>query len=161
MQSLPSRLESCCKRASRPRYERLFAVRALLGACLLAASGIVLQGCVASPRSYTPGSAMRAIDTKMLPSSADETPARFLSGDAPVYPIVQALDGKSGATVIDYTIGTDGRAHDFHVVSADDPYDATDAIIAVKKWHFAPAMKDGKPVATRVQQWFHYGSRSQ
>lgn len=88
-----------------------------------------------------------------------DTPPRLLSGHAPIYPISQLLSHKSGHSKIEYTIGTDGHTSDFRVIETDYRYYADHAIIAVQKWRYAPATKDGHPVAIRVRQVFNYSIR--
>lgn len=48
-------------------------------------------------------------------------------------------------------IGTDGKAHDVKVVKSLEPTLDANAIEAVKTWKFAPATKDGRPVAVEMR----------
>jgi protein TonB len=56
----------------------------------------------------------------------------------------------SGAVLIGLVITSKGEPKEVHVVrSLEKDVDAA-AVEAVKQWHFAPATKDGKPVAVRI-----------
>ena len=90
-------------------------------------------------------------------SSADHPP-KFVSGKAPVYPISMLLSGKGGRCVIEFTVGTDGKAKEFKVLSPPSKF-SDHAIIAVSSWVFEPATKDGVPVEQRLQQSFSYATR--
>lgn len=89
-------------------------------------------------------------------SSKYDTPPRLLSGKTPIYPISQLLNRKEGHTIIEFTIGEDGKTKDFAVFEADYEYYANHAIIAAREWRFAPATKDGHPIEVRVRQRFNY-----
>jgi TonB family protein len=90
-------------------------------------------------------------------SSVDHAP-KFVSGKAPVYPISMLLSGKGGSCVIEFTVGIDGKAKEFKVLSPPNKL-ADHAIIAVKSWVFEPATKDGVPVEARLKQSFSYSTR--
>lgn len=131
-----------------PRASRVAAWMAL---GLLAAAPLALAG-----RAGTP------IDPEgMVGSSAAafDTPPRLLKGKRPVYPIRRALSGQGGSAEICFTVGVDGKASEFEVLRADHRAFADHAIIAVREWTFAPATKDGQPVATRVTQVFAFEAR--
>ena len=66
-----------------------------------------------------------------------------------VSPEVTGFDiGKS--VKVEFVVDTTGRTSDITVKSASDR-DLADAVVdAVKEWRFAPAVKNGAPVATRV-----------
>jgi protein TonB len=48
-------------------------------------------------------------------------------------------------------IGTDGKAHDVKVEKSLEPTLDANAIEAVNNWKFAPATKDGHPVAVEMR----------
>ena len=56
-----------------------------------------------------------------------------------------------GVVTLSVVIGTDGKAHDVKVVKSLEPSLDANAIEAVKKWKFAPATKDGRPVAVEMR----------
>jgi protein TonB len=56
----------------------------------------------------------------------------------------------SGAVLIGLIITSKGEPKEVHVVRSLEK-DVDDAAVeAVKQWHFAPATKDGKPVAVKI-----------
>jgi len=108
---------------------------------------VVLPNRSLSPANVSPGA---------MPGT--DHPPRFVSGKAPVYPISLLLSGKGGSCAIEFTVGVDGKAKDFKILSAPDKF-ADHAIIAVGSWVFAPATKDGVPVEARMRQSFSYTTR--
>jgi TonB family protein len=46
---------------------------------------------------------------------------------------------------------SNGRAHDVKVVRSLEPSLDANAVEAVKAWEFAPATKDGRPVAVELR----------
>jgi len=53
-------------------------------------------------------------------------------------------------------IGTDGKARDVKVENSLEPTLDANAIEAVKTWKFAPATKDGRPVAVSMRLEIDY-----
>jgi feruloyl esterase len=64
-----------------------------------------------------------------------------------------------GTVTLSMIIGTDGRAHDLKVVKSLEPSLDANAIEAVKNWKFAPATKDGHPVAVEMRLEVDYKLR--
>lgn len=55
-----------------------------------------------------------------------------------------------GTVVLSAQINTEGRAEDISIVRGIDPGLDRNAIDAIGKWHFRPAMKDGQPVSFKA-----------
>jgi TonB family protein len=87
-----------------------------------------------------------------LKSPKYDVPPRFVSGEVPIYPVRELLDGKPGVAVVRYTIGTDGRVHDAKVLFSSNRYFGTDVLYAMSDWIFKPAQKDGSPVPMIITQ---------
>jgi protein TonB len=85
-----------------------------------------------------------------------DTPPKFISGKAPVYPISRLQRHVSGYAEISCVIDEKGRARDFKVIKTDYPYFASHAILAVQKWRFQPATKHGRPVPYTIRIPFDY-----
>lgn len=85
-----------------------------------------------------------------------DTPPKLIRGAAPIYPISQLQQHKSGRAVISFTIDEQGKTRGFRVISTDYPYFASHAILAVQWWQFEPARKNGHPVAVRLRVPFNY-----
>ena len=78
---------------------------------------------------------------------------KVLSAPAPAYPEkAQSL----GIVVVSTVVGIDGHTHDVQVLRSLEPVIDADAIQTVKQWTFKPAMKDGKPVAFRMNVEMDY-----
>ncbi len=62
-----------------------------------------------------------------------------------------------GSVIIGLVVSSKGLPKDPHIVKSLDKDLDQSAIDAVKEWRFAPAQKDGKPVAVRIslQIQFH------
>jgi TonB family protein len=78
-------------------------------------------------------------------------PGRVVYRPEPEYTEAARKAKISGTVVLDVVIGPDGAVRDAQVVKSLEPGLDANAIIAMKKWRFEPAMKDGHPVAIRVQ----------
>lgn len=85
-----------------------------------------------------------------------DTPPKLIRGEAPIYPITQLYQLKSGSAVISFTIDEQGKTRDFKVLSADYSYYASHAILALQKWQFEPARKNGRPVTVHLRVPFRY-----
>ena len=68
----------------------------------------------------------------------------------PKYSKSAKKQGIEGIVTLSAVIGTDGKAHDVKVVKSLEPSLDANAIEAVKTWKFAPATKDGRPVAVAM-----------
>ncbi|MEN2993904.1 MAG: energy transducer TonB [Thermodesulfovibrio sp.] len=75
---------------------------------------------------------------------------RFIHREVPIYPQVARRLGKEGKVVLRLTIDEKGELVNIEVLEGAS-YGFTEAAIeAVKKSKFAPAIKNGKPVASRA-----------
>jgi TonB family protein len=114
-------------------------------------AGALLAACAANRppeqranRPMPPGSIVGA------PSPQWDTPARLKSGDAPIYPIGQLLNGKVGHAKMAFTVAEDGSTRDIRVGEATSAVFGRHAAIAVKGWRFEPATLHGLPVASSL-----------
>jgi TonB family protein len=83
------------------------------------------------------------------PSDQYDVPPKFIRGRAPwnrALPLNERERQRS-AVIIEFTVGLDGRAHNFRVVSSAGHPSAQLAIEALKQWEFEPGRKHGRPVA--------------
>ncbi len=77
-------------------------------------------------------------------------PPRPLHTPDPKYSKSAQKQGIHGVVTLSVVIGTDGKAHDIKVVESLEPSLDANAIEAVKTWKFAPATKNGRPVAAAL-----------
>jgi TonB family protein len=91
------------------------------------------------------------------PAAQDAAPAtrRDVAGvalPAPTYPRAALEQGISGKVILIVDVAADGSVAAARVERADPAgvFDAS-ALETVKKWRFTPAMKDGKPIASRIR----------
>ncbi|MFZ5494595.1 MAG: energy transducer TonB [Verrucomicrobiota bacterium] len=67
----------------------------------------------------------------------------------PVYPESLAASGEVGGAILELIIGTDGAVKQATVLRSSHPEFANAAYLAVQKWQFTPAQKDGVAVESR------------
>ncbi|HZU33209.1 MAG TPA: TonB family protein [Candidatus Angelobacter sp.] len=77
-------------------------------------------------------------------------PPRALHTPEPEYSRIARKHGIEGNVVLSAIIGVDGLAHDVEIVQSLEPSLDANAIEALKKWKFAPATRNGKPIALRM-----------
>lgn len=87
------------------------------------------------------------------PVAGDAGVPRLLSAPPPEYPRSALRAGLSGNVVLQIEVRANGRAGAVSVVESSG-HRALDraAASAVRRWRFEPARRDGRPVATTVQQ---------
>jgi TonB family protein len=87
---------------------------------------------------------------------ADVTPPAVLDHVDPVYP-TSALPGQKHADVVlALTVDIDGHVSKIDVLQSGSADLDEAAIIAARQWTFTPAMRGGKPVASRIKVPFHF-----
>lgn len=79
--------------------------------------------------------------------------AELVKGQAPIYPSSALRSHQAGWVLVGFTIDTEGRTTDIHVVDSQ-PRHVFDrsAMDAVHRYRFKPAMKNGTAVATTREQ---------
>jgi TonB family protein len=95
--------------------------------------------CVKDPHEFPPG------------ADPSVTAPRALHTPEPRYSKSAKDRGIQGTVRISTIIGTDGRTRDVKVVRSLEPSLDARAVEAVKHWRFAPATKDGRPVAVSLE----------
>ena len=96
--------------------------------------------------------------TSVTPSSAYDTPAKFLKGYAPFFPTTEAKRRHWGYALIEFSVTADGATSDIRAITATAYSFAEEAIYAVQDWRFAPARKHGQPVVVRMRLPFTFRS---
>ena len=76
-----------------------------------------------------------------------DRPPRLITRTQPVYPADAFTKKIEGTVVVEIVIGADGQVLHARVLRSIPSLDAA-ALSAVRQWRFAPAMKNGVPVAT-------------
>lgn len=91
-------------------------------------------------------------------SDAFDTPPRVLEGARPEYPEPEGDHREKGFVSIICTVGADGKATEFEVESMTSPAFAWEAVKAISKWKWTPALKDGHPVKQKVRVPMHFNA---
>jgi len=82
--------------------------------------------------------------------SAETEPKPFpVYKEAPKYPQKELLRGVSGAVILGFTVTKEGKTTDIAVLSSTSKGFSFEAIKAVKKFRYEPAVVDGEPIVTR------------
>jgi TonB family protein len=74
----------------------------------------------------------------------------------PVYPYDLRLAGREGEAVVDFTIGTNGRAEAMTVREATEPAFGGALVAALDCWMFGPAAKDGTALPVKATARWRY-----
>src|SRR5205809_1620104 len=96
--------------------------------------------------------------TSVTPSSAYDTPPKFLKGYAPFFPGRESKRRHWGYAVVEFSVTADGATSDIRPIPATAYSFAKEAMHAVQTWRFAPARKHGQPVVVRIRLPFTFRS---
>jgi iron complex outermembrane receptor protein len=89
-------------------------------------------------------------------SAAVVTPPSVVEHVDPVYPEAALKERRHADVVLTLTIDTDGHVSKVDVAQSGGPDLDEAAIVAGRQWTFTPAMRNGKPVASRIHVPFHF-----
>lgn len=90
-------------------------------------------------------------------AAAGDRPVQPLRMDPPEYPRDALRDREEGFVVVEFTVGTDGTTRDIDVVDSDPrrTFDR-EAVRAVSRWTFEPAIRDGRAVEQRIRHTLEF-----
>ncbi len=94
--------------------------------------------------------------TSVTPSSAYDTPPKFLKGYAPSFPAMESTTRQWGYALVEFSVTADGTTSDVRPITATAYSFAAEAVYAVQNWRFAPARKHGQPVVVRMRLPFTF-----
>jgi len=90
------------------------------------------------------------------PEAAAVTPPSVLTHVDPVYPASALASRKHEDVVLTVTIDADGHVTKVDVIESGGSDLDEAAILAARQWTFVPAMRGGKPLASRIRMPFHF-----
>ena len=96
--------------------------------------------------------------TSVTPSSAYDTPPKFLKGYAPFFPATESKRRHWGYAVVEFSVTADGATSNIRPITATAYSFVEEAMYAVQNWRFAPARKHGQPVVVRMRLPFTFRS---
>ena len=85
-----------------------------------------------------------------VPMKHKVTGPRLIFDPEPEYPELARKKKISGTVILSLTVGTDGLPHDIQIKNKLGHGLDEKALEAVRKWKFAPALRDDQPVETRI-----------
>ncbi|HEY1583409.1 MAG TPA: energy transducer TonB [Chthoniobacterales bacterium] len=141
------------------RRESIAAGHLLSGSAPVVCALLLCVGCTQisyQDRARTPLKPMKSV--VHVKSKAFDIPPRVLEGERPAYPEPEGSHREKGFVSVICTVGLDGKASDFEIENMTDPAFAYEAMLAIQKWRWAPAMKDGHPVVQKVRVPMHFNA---
>jgi len=123
-------------------------------------SGGVLFGQKNSPSRQDTQPFLKKCSKTIPPPCADKAPVLTYAPD-PGYPKEAEKAQVAGTVVLEVVVGTDGRAHEIHVVTSVGYGLDEEAVRTVRQWKFKPGKSAGRPapVQVTVQVSFRYSPR--
>ncbi len=91
-------------------------------------------------------------------SDAFDIPPKVLEGQRPEYPEAEAIHREKGFVSVVCLISVEGQATEFEIETMTSPAFAYEAVRAIQKWSWAPATKNGHPVAAKVRVPMHFNA---
>src|SRR5688572_16699310 len=86
-------------------------------------------------------------------------PAQILTSTDPKYPYLEQRAEAAAEVTVTFTVNARGIVTKATVKETTNRNFNESALAAINQWTFAPAMKDGMPVAARLQQTFLFSVR--
>lgn len=123
-----------------------------LHACSIALI-VTLAGCAHAPPAQQMGKFRLVSSADLAPGVTGPVALRTI---APKYPERLICAGVAGSTWVHCWIDRTGEPHDVMALDATLPEFAEAAVVAVRKWSFAPARRDGRPLGMWVAIPFEF-----
>jgi len=92
-------------------------------------------------------------------NSTVDRPAQAVTTVAPTYPYLMRHSGAAAEITVSFNVNAKGVVTGAKVVDSTNPEFIAATLEALKKWSFTPAIKEGKPVESRVVQTFVFNVR--
>jgi TonB family protein len=88
-------------------------------------------------------------------------PAQATATVAPVVPYMLRRAEAAAEVTVSFNVNAKGVVTDLKVIESTNPDFVAPTLDALKKWAFTPALKDGKPIDSRMQQTFTFNVRGE
>lgn len=114
---------------------------------------LLLPGCASNNVAYNYASNAKYAGTP------DDHPPLLIHSENPIFPPGPRTSGKKDWSLeirVGFIVDSTGAVRDPVVLSSTDSFYDSLALESIRKWRFAPAMQDGKPVATRMTVPFQF-----
>jgi TonB family protein len=110
---------------------------------------LALAACVAAAATLSAGGARAQ-------AQGDVVPPQVVHHQDAVYPVSGLKEGKHADVVLTVTVDVDGHVSKVDVFESGGADLDEAAIVAARQWTFVPALRGGKPVASRIKMPFHF-----
>jgi len=119
---------------------------------------VVIENCRVSPDGDTvTGAKPGKSDADSAPAKKADGPAEAIVKVMPVYPRDAWTNDIEGQVVIEFNVSANGHVEQIKVVKSSNPVFITTSIDAISRFRYAPARKDGEPVASEgVRERFEF-----
>lgn len=137
----------------RERCARELNARARAGEIEAAAAEAAVQACFPTPemlRELVPDAAELTRREQALGDRGENVPPTALCQFPPIYPMALRASGLEGKVSVLFRITEEGKVDSIEIKSAAHPLLALSARASIAHWRYAPARKNGQPVATRA-----------
>jgi protein TonB len=122
----------------------------MLGLPLVLATAIAQSQSPATATSSAPDASSEASAEHIYGPKDGVKPPKVTYSHDPEYPKKARGSGKEGTVVLSLVVGSNGLPREVKVLRSLSPDLDEAATDAVASWKFAPATKNGKPVAVRI-----------
>jgi TonB family protein len=89
------------------------------------------------------------------PLSSDRA-AQLTASIEPVYPYLMRVGGATGEVTVSFTVSATGKVTKAGIKDSDNFELNASALAAIRKWTFTPAIRNGQPVESKLQQTFTF-----
>lgn len=104
-----------------------------------------------APPSVTPSAPAPAPASTVAPALPTQSPPRLVQRGTPHYPLEALRNQQEGTVLMRVSIAPDGSVTDVRILETSHSRILDRAAVeAVQRWKFAPAMRDGLPVAGEI-----------
>jgi TonB family protein len=131
-------------------HHGLLALVAMLPLCGCSTVNLATEG------NLMPEKQVATYMAPISPKSAYDTPPKFVRGYAPFFPASQSKRRDWGYALVEFNVKADGTTSDVRAILATAYPFAEEAALAVQKWQFQPARKNGQPVVVKVRLPFTF-----
>ncbi len=134
------------------KIPRISCVITLFGFGLSTMTALLLTGCVSLSGEDRKNQATKLSALEILPLETLDVKPEVTFQDRPRYPVRMRRAGIAGAALVEFIVDDQGKVRDARTFRATHEDFGAAATAAIMTWKFNPGLKNGRPVATRMQE---------